>query len=149
MSSNRDALRILVLAATPVVSRTAIADPALCPKRAVGANEPTELLVDEGDFTLDKAIESVQFLRVDFSKRLWGPSSVADLSRSSENYISYTNSLLFIEGALLKQEALRLRAEANRFSNEADAPAAKAAGKAFEQAKAKFCAFVAESMYVD
>ena len=51
--------------------------------------------------------------------------------------------------ALLKEDALRLRAEEARFSKQPESPAAKTAAKSFEDAKTKFCAFVAESMYVD
>jgi hypothetical protein len=105
--------------------------------------------MSEEDFAFDKAIESARFLRIDFSKRLWGPSSVADLGASSENYISYMNSLLLIEGALLKEEVLRLRAESARFFKQPESPAAKATAKALEEAKTRFCGFVAESMYVD
>jgi hypothetical protein len=126
------------------------AEPNICPPRQVGPNEPEELLMHESDFSLEKARESVSFLRNDFAKRIWGEQRVQDFSSSSAHYISYMNSLRFIEGALLREEALHLRAHSELLAKtNPDSAEAKVASDAFLQAKAKFCDFINNSIYVD
>jgi hypothetical protein len=133
----------LLILALPVVAH---AEQPLCPPRVVGPNEPEELLIHENDFSLEKAQNSVNFLRTDFAKRIWGPDAVKDFGASSEHYISYANSLRFIEGALLKERALHLRAQSQLLAPSGEA---RAAQSAYENAKKAFCTFVQNSIYVD
>jgi len=141
------AVFVLVLLVIPMVT---LAEPPVCPARVAGPNEPEELLMHESDFSFEKAEASVKFLRTDFSKRIWGPDSVRDLDACSGHYMGYMNSLRFIEGALLKAEVLRLRSQLQLVSiQKSDSAEAKAAAKAFEDAKAKFCNFIEDSIYVD
>lgn len=142
---------LVVFALASLAARVgASAEPNICPPRQVGPNEPEELLMHESDFSLEKARESVSFLRNDFSKRIWGEQRVHDFSSSSAHYISYMNSLRFIVGALLREEALHLRARSELLAQKSpDSAEAKAASDAFLQAKAKFCDFITNSIYVD
>jgi len=133
-----------------LVYTIALAEPPLCPERVAGPNEPEELLMHESDFTLEKALESIKFLNTDFSKRIWGPGAVKDFGAWSGHYISYANSLRFIEGALLRNEALRLRSRSRLLSEQKpESKEAKASVKAFQEAKAKFCNFAENSLYID
>lgn len=126
------------------------AEQPLCPPRVVGANEPEGLVMREGDFTLEKAESSVVFLRTDFGRRILGPDAVKDFGASSEHYISYANSLRFIEGALLKEHALQLRAQAELLARDRPSSSeARAAQTDYESARKKFCTFVQNSAYVD
>lgn len=137
----------LFLVALPVLTH---AEQPLCPPRVVGPNGPEELLMHERDFTPEEAQNSVIFLRTDFAKRIWGPDAVKDLGASSEHYISYANSLRFIEGVLLKDRALHLRAQSQLLARDHPSSSeARAAHSAYENAKRTFCTFVQNSIYVD
>ena len=143
--------RVLVTLLILLLATTAHAQQPLCPPRVAGPNGPAgELVMQESDFTLEKAQEFVKFLRTDFAKRIWGPDPVKDFGAWSGHYISYANSLRFIEGALLREQALRFRAQSQLLT--ARLPSSKeahAAQSSFEKAKQAFCAFVQNSIYVD
>jgi hypothetical protein len=128
----------------------AFAAESLCPEPAPLPEGADDLRMSEEEFTLDHARSSVEFLRTEFAARIWGPDAVKDLNAWSGHYISYANSLKFIEGALLRQEALlqRLRAEelgaATPGSEEA-----REAEQATRDAAEKFCNLLESAEYVD
>ena len=106
--------------------------------------------MQEDEFTLERALESVNFLQVDFSERIWGPEPVTDFSAWSGHYISYANSLKFIEGALLKQQVYLELARARGLSGDASNSAEKLRiEKNIDAAKKKFCDFLKAADYVD
>jgi hypothetical protein len=141
---------ILVVLICYYPTSVVFADSPLCSIRVVIPNEPEELIMYENDFSLDKGLESINFLRTDFSKRIWGSNPTTDFNTWSGHYISYMNSLRFMEGALLKETALRLRLKSQLLEIQSpDSLDSKAAKKGFEDAKEKFCHFVNNSLYVD
>ena len=141
---------ILVVLICCYPTSVVFADSLLCPTRVVIPNEPEEFIMYENNFSLDKGLESVDFLRTDFSKRIWGSNPTTDFNAWSGHYISYMNSLRFMEGALLKETALRLRLKSQLLSIQSTGSLdSKAAKKDFEDAKEKFCHFVKNSLYVD
>jgi len=146
-------IRIIFVLLTLIVfliPTSAFSEELLCSPRMVGPNEPEELLMYETDFTIEKAHESINFLRNDFSKRIWGPEPVKDFSGWSEHYISYMNSLLFAEGTLLREEAFRHRLHVQLLSKQKpNSKEAKSAAVEFMKAKDRFCTFVESSIYVE
>ncbi len=143
-------VRPFVVAMFLAMPLIACAEESLCPPRGPVAPDADDYAMHEREFTVEHARESITFFREDFAKRIWGPEPVKDFSASSGHYISYANSLRFIEGALLKEHALLLKAQAALAARVAprgtDAKKAKAA---FDAARDTFCAFVASSNYVD
>jgi len=141
---------VLLILIVFLIPTSAFSEELLCPLRTVGPNEPEELLMHETDFTIEKAQESINFLRNDFSKRIWGPEPVKDFSGWSEHYISYMNSLLFAEGALLREEVLKHRLHSQLISKQKpNSKEAKFAAVEFKKAKDRFCTFVENSIYVE
>jgi hypothetical protein len=120
----------------------------LCPRQPALPKEQDDLRMHEHEFTLKHAMESLQFLQNDFSARVFGPGPREDLRDDSSHYISYANSLRFIEGALLKQEALVEQARRDA-SPRASRGSQSAAGVRFEAAKRRFCEFLRSAEYVD
>ena len=160
MQSRRwSAAMALVVALGPTVVSATEPDPTtprsaaselLCPARTVGPNEADELMMEEHEFTIERALASAKFLNTEFARRIWGPDRVTDFGASSENYISYANGLRFIEGSLLRQDALRLRLEVRlREATRSSPEEVVRSRRAFEGARARFCEFVSASDYVD
>jgi hypothetical protein len=122
----------------------------LCPGQSALPKEQDDLRMHEREFTVKNAMESLQFLRNDFSSRIFGPGPQEDLRNDSSHYISYANSLRFIEGTLLKQEALIERAQRDTLSARAASRSSQRdAGVRFEAAKSHFCDFLRSAKYVD
>ena len=105
-------VRLFVAAMFLAMPLVASAQESLCPPREPVAPDADDPAMHEREFTRQKARESITFFREDFAKRIWGPEPVRDFSAWSGHYISYANSLRFIEGALLKEHALLLKAQA-------------------------------------
>ena len=127
-----------------------LAAESFCPNRAPPPEGADDLRMQEDEFNLDHALNSVEFLRTEFAGRIWGPDAVKDFSAWSGHYISYANSLKFIEGALLKQEVLLQRALAQKLA--ATAPGSESAHEAESAlglATEKFCNFVKSAESVD
>ena len=143
-------VRLFVAAMFLAMPLVASAQESLCPPRDPVAPDADDPAMHEREFTLQKARESITFFREDFAKRIWGPEPVRDFSAWSGHYISYANSLRFIEGALLKEHALLLKAQAALAARvDPKGPEANKAKAAFDAARDTFCAFVASSKYVD
>ena len=122
----------------------------LCPRQPALPTEQDDLRMHEHEFTLKHAMESLQFLQNDFSARVFGPGPREDLRDNSSHYISYANSLRFIEGALLKQEALVEQARRDTLSvKSASRGSQSAAVVRFEAAKRRFREFLRSAEYVD
>ena len=122
----------------------------LCPGQPVLPKEQDDLRMHEREFTVKHAMESLQFLKNDFSSRLFGSGPQEDLRNDSSHYISYANSLRFIEGTLLKQQALIERARRDTLSARAASRSSQSdAGARFEAAKSRFCDFLRSAKYVD
>jgi len=132
----------------------AIADE-ICPniKKLPAPSGAEELKMDEREFNFEHAISSIAYLEKDVYDILktHGATSVLD----AENfYISYPNSIKFVKGTLLRQEALlakeklevaKLKASTSKGSNES----VIIAEKAYHEAKEKFCMFLKSAEYVD
>ena len=84
-----------------LVGQQTLASDGLCPEKVPLQEGVDDLRMQEDKFTEERAMESVKFLQTDFSKRIWGADAIKDFSAWSGHYISYANSLRFIEGALL------------------------------------------------
>ena len=103
----------------------------------------------EREFTVDHAIESLDFLQKDFSSTIFSPGP-KELRNDSSNYISYANGLKIIEGALLKQQALIERGRKETLSARAASRSPQNdASVRFEAAKKRFCDFVRSAEWVD
>jgi len=121
----------------------------LCPEQAKLPKDQDDSRMHEREFTLDHAIESLEFLQNDFSSRIFSPGP-KELRNDSSNYISYANSLKIIEGALLKQQALLERSRRDTLSARAASRSSQSdAGVRFAAAKKRFCEFVQSAEYVD
>jgi len=99
----------------------------LCTSIVTNNSEEDILKISEHEFTKEKYLESLHYFQIKLPKRLHGINNTRVLTRSSEFWIDYRNSLKFIEGYHLKQEAIHK------------------AGKA----KKVFCDFINNAEYVD
>jgi hypothetical protein len=143
-------LRPLFTALLLVMPVMALGQEMLCRPAAPVKPGVDDLSMNEAEFTFEKAEESVAFLRDDFSERLWGPEPVKDFKASSDHYISYMNSLRFIEGALLREHVLMLKAQASLLESSAPKSAETAKAQAiYSDALYDFCHFVKSAEYVD
>ena len=122
----------------------------LCPKKPALQDGADDLRMHEEDFSFDRAHKSVHFLQTDFAGRIWGTEPVRDFSAWSGHYISYANSLMFIEGVLLKQQALLYRARLNELTESDPASFELSELKIkFAEAKNSFCKLLSDAKYVD
>ncbi len=147
-------LMVRVLASTILVfllaSQHAVAADVLCPKNAPLQEGVDDLRMQEDEFTAEQAMDAVKFLQTDFSKRIFGTNAVKDFHAWSGHYISYANSLKFIEGALLKQQVLINRARLKELSVLVPESAEISQLKVnLEAATQKFCVLLSTAEYVD
>jgi hypothetical protein len=115
-----------------------------------------ELKMYEKDFTIDKAMKSVSFLEKDVIKIIKEHEHKKSYSILDYEgfYIGYPNSLAFVKGTLLKQEARnaknKLEIEKLKLNNNKNIKEdVSKAEKAYLAAKKKFCDFLKEAEYVD
>lgn len=128
----------------------AVAAESLCPRRPPLPEGADELRMQESEFTLPRALKSVEFLRTDFAKRIWGPNAVHDFGAWSGHYISYANSLQLIQGALLRQQVLLERARQEYLASvDPRSPRAQQAARSLQDAIQSFCDFLRSAEYVD
>ena len=142
---------LLVLALVPfLLAASSPSSEILCPRRSMLPKTQDDLRMSEGEFTLTHAIESLRFLQNDFSSRIFGPGPREDLRNDSSHYISYANSLRFIEGTLLKQQVLIERARKDALAARAASRSSQSdANTRFETARVRFCDFLRSAEYVD
>jgi hypothetical protein len=127
-----------------------IASDRLCPEKTPLQDGSDDLRMYEKEFTFEEAQSSVTFLQTDFAGRIWGAEPVKDFSAWSGHYISYANSLKFIEGALLKQQALLNRFRLRELTlSDPNSPEISQAKEDLEKSIQAFCDLVNESEYVD
>jgi len=133
-----------------LVGQHTLASDELCPKEVPLQEGADDLRMQEDEFTEEHAMESVKFLQSDFSKRIFGADAVKDFRAWSGHYISYHNSLKFIEGALLKHQVLLNRARLKELSvvapESSEIPQIK---DDLEAATENFCSFLSAAEYVD
>ena len=111
----------------------AVAEGPICsqlPPLPAGADD---LRIKEHEITKSKYSESLDFIRNEFPRRLLSYEKISEYEQNTEFWLSYYNSLKFIEGYVLKQAA------------EQEIQIKKQKGKA----AAEFCSFLKEAMYVD
>ena len=131
-------------------SHQILADERICPDRKQLPEGANDLRMQEHEFSVEHALEAVAFLQKDFSKRIWGENAVNDFSSWSGHYISYANSLKFIEGALLKQRVIMEQARLKEISDSAPNSKEIAETKAnLESLTKQYCEFLASAEYVD
>jgi hypothetical protein len=136
---------LVALAASPARAQT------LCgpPNPPIADDEPR---VREKDFSATSFAQASQYLRQDVPK-LMERLKTEDLLNTEAMY-GYTNSLIHVDGYVLLQEALLRRAERDLMTEKSRAGRATradvtAATARFEEAKQRFCKFLATTHYVD
>ena len=141
---------VFMVLLTMFFGQQTLASDGLCPEKVPLQEGVDDLRMQEDKFTQEHALESVEFLQTDFSKRIFGADAVKDFRAWSGHYISYHNSLKFIEGALLKQQILLHRARLKELSvvapDSSEAPQIK---YNLEAATQRFCSFLSAAEYVD
>jgi hypothetical protein len=142
---------LLVLALVPfLLGASSPSSDSLCPGRPALPKTQDDLRMSEGEFSLTHAMESLRFLQNDFSSRIFGPGPRDDLRDDSSHYISYANSLRFVEGTLLKQQALIERARRDTLAARAAPGSSQSEARSrFAAAKRRFCDFLRAAEYVD
>jgi hypothetical protein len=147
---------ILIFVCLVLVFSTISLAEELCPglDKLPAVSGADELKMYEKDFNIDRAMKSVKYLEEDVITIIQehkGPHSVLQNERF---YISYPNSLTFVKGTLLKQEALIaknvLELEKLKFKNGANNKEDfYKAAKAYNAKKKKFCDFLKTAEYDD
>ena len=92
-----------------------------------------ELMILEHEFTQRQYIDSLYYLQNEFSRRLLAFGRVSEFEHNTEFWISYYNSLKFIEGYMLRQAA---QAEVSAHSKKGEATD-------------RFCRFLQKARYED
>jgi len=115
-----------------------------------------ELKMYEKDFTIDKAMKSVNFLEKDVIRIIkeHGQKKSYSILLYDRFYIGYPNSLTFLKGTLLKQEAIiakkNLVIEQLKLKNGTTIKEeVSKKEKAYFAAQKKFCDFLKKAEYVD
>ena len=128
----------------------------LCPSpKAVAPDQAPELMMNDSDFTVPKAMNSLDWLENkswDVIKRL---KKINEFLNCTECFgIPFPNSVTRVKGTLLKQTALleherlevaKLKLQAGS-GNKSDLTAAQ---ERFDKARNDYCTFMAKSEYVD
>jgi hypothetical protein len=127
----------------------------LCPPPKPLPEGADDLRMAEGDFTFQKAHESLRWLEKDVWDVIRQHKTTEELMRSTERFgIPFSNNLSITKGVLLRQQALleqekyeiaRLRLKTGSGSK-ADV---EAAHKRFEDARREFCKFLEKAEWVD
>ncbi len=112
---------------TLAFSGSVVANEALCPRLPVLPNDVDDLRMSEADCNADQYADSLSFLRSKFPKKIRSVKEIKEVTWSHEFWISYFNSLKFIEGYVLKQKAIQKGGAA----------------------KKAFCKFMSQANYVD
>lgn len=113
----------------------AFAGERLCPVPAKLPADQDDLRITEDQFTVKEYRESLDYLPSELPRRLRALPSGSDVDTIEGFWISYFNSLTFIEGYTLKTSALLERA--------------RHGGKAGGPAEQRFCAWLQKQEYVD
>lgn len=114
-----------------------------------------ELKMYEKDFSVDRAMESVNFLEKDVIKIISENEHKSYSILDYEGfYIGYPNNITFVKGALLKQVALlaneKFEIEQLKLKNGTTTKEeVKKTEKAYREAQRKFCDFLKQAEYVD
>lgn len=114
----------MILLIAPISS---IASEMLCPPLPPLPKEADDLRMTEEEFTKERFLSSLAYFENDLPNKLNTSKETKELTNRSIFWISYRNGLKFIEGYMLKQEAL-LKGGAE---------------------KKAFCEFIVGSEYVD
>jgi hypothetical protein len=113
----------------------AFGDERLCAAPAKPTAGEDDLRMTEGEFTLQKYQESLTYLRKELPARLHALPSGSDPEQIDGFWLSYFNSLTFVEGYTLKTSALLERS--------------RSGGKSGGPAERRFCAWLKKQQYVD
>lgn len=127
----------------------------MCPPHKPLPKGYDHLRMVEGDFTIPKALESLQWLEKDIWDVISKHKTTEELLHDTEQFgIPLPNSVSRIKGALLYQQAMleRERIEIAKLrlgtgsGSKADLEAAE---KRFEDARREFCKFLEKAEFVD
>jgi hypothetical protein len=118
-----------------VAATSALGAEHLCPTLTPLPAGSDDLRITEDEISPAKYRESLKYLRTEFPKRLRALSVGADADTTEGFWLSYFNSLTFIEGYTLKTAALLERAQS---PSKTDGPA-----------QVHFCAWLQKQKYVD
>jgi hypothetical protein len=127
--------RLLLSLAFLAVTASALADGRLCPPPAPIAADSDDLRITEDEITAQKYRESLEYLRTELPKRVDALPPGSNVDRIEGFWLSYFNSLSFIEGYTLKTAALLERA--------------RRPGKTGGPAEKRFCSWLKKAEYVD
>ena len=113
-----------------------------------------ELKMIENEFSFSHAMKSSQFLEEDVIEILKNHTGVHSVLSYEGFYIGYPNSVTFVKGTLMRQEALiakgRLEVAKLKLKNgKATKSDVERAEKVFFEAKDMFCKFLESAEYVD
>ena len=149
-------LRKIIFAFIILLSvNTSIADE-ICPSssKTPPPSGAEELKMFENQFNFQHAMNSVQFLEkdvIEILKNHKGPHSVLDYEGF---YIGYPNSITFVKGTLLREEALIAKsklevAKLKLMNGTGSKSEVKKAEKVYFESRDAFCTFLKSVEYVD
>jgi len=124
---------IVFIACIFLSSNALLAQEAICPPLHPDPDRAEELVMHENEFTKEKYISSLDFVRNEFPRRILSYEKTSEFEDSPEFWIGYYNSLTFIEGYVLKQAAI------------SEIKTSKTKGSAVKE----FCTFLEEAAYTD
>ena len=88
------------------LSFSAIAEQSLCEVAKQHDEKADNLRINEAEFTKEHYQSSISYLE-DFPGRIVNSEDLSEAIRSSETWISYDNSLKFVQGYILREIAIR------------------------------------------
>ena len=149
-------LRTLLLAFITILTVNTSFAEELCPgsDKAPTPSGADELKMFEKDFNFSHAMKSAQFLEKDVVEILKNHTGSHSVLSYEGFYIGYPNSVTFLKGTLLRQEALiaknKLEVSKLKLKNgEIQKSEVKKAEKVFIEARNQFCGFLKNAEYVD
>ena len=128
--------RFLLALSFLVVGSSALGEERLCPPPADPVEGSDDLRIKEGDITLQHYRDSMRYLRSELPRRVDALPPGSNVDTIEGFWLSYFNSLSYVEGYTLKTAALLERARR---------PGKKTNGPA-EQ---RFCAWLKKAEYSD
>ncbi len=118
-----------------VLATAAFADGRLCPAPVKAAPPDDDLRITEDELTAQKYQESLAYLQHELPARIQALPSGKGVDTIDGFWLSYFNSLTFVEGYTLKTSALLERA--------------RNPGKSGGPAEQRFCVWLEKQKYVD
>jgi len=136
---------MMVLMSLVALNSHALGAERMCPDPAADPHRVGELHVLEEHLTLSDYRRAVAHLRERIPNVIVNASSPEDILHDWRYYIGYFNSLLHIQGYVLKQEVLLRQVQRQaKSAGEQNRASAK-----YEEARSAFCKFLSTAAYHD